>query len=110
MKVNQKEHTVCIKDTQGDLVSFLIKVTHEFKSFEKSNIIIDIRKYKDLSPSAINSFMSLSKIHRKAKKSFVIVTSDLDYNAVSDKIVVVRSLIEAYDIIQMEEIERDLGF
>jgi hypothetical protein len=110
MKVDQKGHTICIKDTQGDLMSFLIKVTHEYKSFEKSNIIIDIRKHKNLSPSAINSFIPLSKIHRKAKKSFVIVTSDLDYNAVSDKLAVVRSLIEAHDIIEMEEIERDLGF
>jgi hypothetical protein len=54
--------------------------------------------------------MPLSKIHKKANKSFVIVTSDLDYNAISNKLTVVRSLIEAHDIIEMEEIERDLGF
>jgi hypothetical protein len=110
MKVDQKGHTVCIKDTQGDLDSFLAKVTHEYKTFEKYNIIIDIRAYKNLSVEVINSFLPLSKIHKKAKKSFVIVTSDLDHNAVSDKIAVVRSLIEAHDIIEMEEIERDLGF
>jgi hypothetical protein len=110
MKVDQKGHTVCIKDTQGDLVSYLMKVTHEYKSFEKYNIIIDIRMYKDLSVKQINEFMPLSKIHKKAKKSFVIVTSDLDHNAISDKLAVVRSIQEAYDIIEMEEIERDLGF
>jgi hypothetical protein len=54
--------------------------------------------------------MPLSKIHKKAKKSFVIVTSDFDHNAVQDKLTVVRSLLEAHDIIEMEEIERDLGF
>jgi hypothetical protein len=110
MKVDQKGHTVCIKDTQGDLVSFLMKVTHEYKSFEKYNIIIDIRMHKNLPMAAINGFMPLSKIHKKAKKSFVIVTSDLDHNSVSDKLAVVRSIQEAYDIIEMEEIERDLGF
>jgi hypothetical protein len=110
MKVNQKGHTVCIKDTQGDLVSFLMKVTHEYKSFEKYNIIIDIRMHRDLSVAAINGFLPLSKIHKKAKKSFIIVTSDLDHNAVSDRLAVVRSIQEAHDIIEMEEIERDLGF
>ena len=110
MKVNQKGHTVCIKDTKGDLVSFLMKVTHEYKSFEKHNIIIDIRLYDDLSVKEINSFLPLSKIHKKAKKSFIIVTSVLDFNAISDKIAVVRSMQEAHDIIEMEEIERDLGF
>ena len=110
MKVNQKGHTICIKDTQGDLVSFLMKVTHEYKSFEKFNIIIDIRMHRDLAVAAINGFLPLSKIHKKAKKSFIVVTSDLDHNAVSDRLAVVRSIQEAHDIIEMEEIERDLGF
>jgi len=110
MKVEQKGHTVTIKDTQGDLVSFLAKVTHEYKSFEKFNIIIDIRMHKDLLVATIESFLPLSKMHKKAKKSFVIVISELDINAVSHKLAVVRSLQEAHDIIEMEEIERDLGF
>ncbi|WP_310381261.1 ribonuclease Z [Flavobacterium sp.] len=110
MKVEQKGHTVCIKDTQGDLMSFLMKVTHEYKSFEKYNIIIDIRLHKNLPLATINSFLPLSKIHVNSKKSFIIVTSDLDYNAVSDRLAVVRSLQEAHDVIEMEEIERDLGF
>jgi hypothetical protein len=36
------------------------------------------------------------------------VVSDIDYNADSDTLTVVPSLLEAKDII--EEIERDLGF
>lgn len=110
MKVVQKGHTAFLKDTQGDLASFLTNVTNEYKTFEKHNIVIDIRMHKNLSVKEINGFMLLSKIHRKGKKSFVIVTSDLDHNAVSDKLAVVRSLQEAHDIIEMEEIERDLGF
>ena len=110
MKVDQKGHTVCIKDTQGDLVSFLLKVTHEYKSFEKHNIIIDIKMYKEVSVKELNSFLPLSKMHKKSKKSFVIVTSESDFNAVSAKLAVVRSLQEAHDIIEMGEIERDLGF
>jgi hypothetical protein len=43
-------------------------------------------------------------------KSFIIVISDLDYNAVPDTLTVVPSILEAHDIIEMEEIERDLGF
>jgi hypothetical protein len=46
----------------------------------------------------------------KGKKSFIIVISDLDYNAVPDTLTVVPSILEAHDIIEMEEIERDLGF
>ena len=110
MKVEQKGHTVIIKDTQGDLDSFRLKLTNEYKTFQKSNIIVDIRTYKTLTIKEIESFLPLSKTHRKAKKSFIIVTSEPDFNAVSDKLAVVRSSQEAHDIIEMEEIERDLGF
>lgn len=110
MKVEQKGHTVTIKDTQGDVDSFLLKLTTEYKTFQKSNIIADIRMYKTLSVKEIESFLPLSKTHKKSKKSFVIVISEPDFNAVSDKLAVVRSLQEAHDIIEMEEIERDLGF
>ena len=110
MKVEQKGHTVTIKDTQSDLVSFRLKLTHEYKTFQKHNIIVDVTPHKTLSIQEIDSFLPLSKTHKKSKKSFVIVTSELDFNAVSHKLAVVRSLQEAHDIIEMEEIERDLGF
>ncbi|MDR7212446.1 ribonuclease Z [Flavobacterium piscis] len=110
MKVDQKGHTVTIKDTQGDFNSFLEKVTQQFKTFEKQNIIIDLTSDSNLSESDVKLFQPLSKQQKKAKKSFVIVADDLDFNAVSDKLTVVPSLLEARDIIEMEEIERDLGF
>ena len=110
MKVEQKGHTVTIKDTQGDLVSFLMKVTHEYKTFEKHNMIIDISLHKKLSVKDLNSFLPLSKIHKKAKKSFIIIADDIDFNSVSDKLTVVPTNLEAHDMIEMEEIERDLGF
>jgi hypothetical protein len=87
-----------------------MKVTHQYKTFEKHNLIIDLMLYKDFSAEDMKLFMPLSKQHKKAKKSFVIVTSDFDYNAVPSKLTVVPSLLEAHDIIEMEEIERDLGF
>jgi len=110
MKVDQNGHTVTIKNTQGDLNSFLEKVTQQFKTFEKQNIIIDLSPDAGLTDKDLKLFLPLSKQHRKAKKSFVIVVSDFDFNAVSDKLIVVPSLLEAHDIIEMEEIERDLGF
>ena len=110
MKVDQKGHSISIKDTQGDLVSFLMKVTHEYKSFEKHNIIIDISLHKSLSLKQIKSFLPLSTAHKKNKKSFIIVAQDIDFNTIPVTLTVVPTLLEAHDIIEMEEIERDLGF
>ena len=110
MKVEQKGKTVIIKDTQGDLVAFVMKLSHEYKTFENFNIIADIGSYAAISAKGIQSFLPLSKIHKKAKKSFVIVATGIDFNAVPEKLTAVPTLLEAHDIIEMEEIERDLGF
>ena len=42
MKVEEKGHTFIIKDTQGDITAFLMKITHQYKTYENHNIIIDL--------------------------------------------------------------------
>jgi hypothetical protein len=110
MKVEHKGHTVTIKDTQGNLESFLNKLTHEYKTFEKENMIIDLSHYLELNVKQINSFKDLAKAHKAHKKSFVLVANGVDFNSVSDKLTVVPSQLEAHDLIDLDEIERDLGF
>jgi len=110
MKVEEKGHTVIIKDTQGDTKSFLDKVTAEYNSYREHNIILDLTQDKDINLGVVLTFLSLSNKHRKSKKSFVLVASDINFNDVPDEMIVVPTLLEANDIIEMEEIERDLGF
>ncbi len=110
MKVEEKGNTVIIKDTQGNADAFLLKLTHEHKTFEKRNLILDITLDKNVTLKTINQFKPLSKTHRKGKKSFVIVADGIDFTEVHDSLVVVPTVLEAHDMIEMEEIERDLGF
>lgn len=110
MKVEQKGHTTIIRDTQGDLAAFREKVNTEYNSFKGSNLILDVTHDKGIALQGVLTFLQMSNKHRKAKKSFVVVASGLDYNEMPDEMVVVPTLQEAHDIIEMEEIERDLGF
>ncbi|RXR32255.1 ribonuclease Z [Flavobacterium piscinae] len=110
MKVDQKGHTTILKNTQGDCVAFLEKVTTQHNSFKDQNLILDMSKDKDVKLKQIKLFSDLSKTHKKGKKSFVMVVQDIDFNDVPAKLTVVPTLLEAHDIIEMEEIERDLGF
>jgi predicted GNAT superfamily acetyltransferase len=109
MKVEEKGHTTIVKDTQGDLASFLLKLDHE-TSFNKHNLIIDLSSYKNLALKDVLLFTDFYKKHKKGGKSFVLVASIFDFNSDTKNIVVVPSVLEAHDIIEMEEIERDLGF
>src|SRR4051812_4353492 len=71
MKVETKGHTCIIKDNHGDLTGFLMKLTHEYKTFEKHNIVADVTSCSKILAKDLNAFLPLAKIHKKVKKSFV---------------------------------------
>jgi hypothetical protein len=110
MKVDKKGNTTILRDTQGIFADFRETVQTQYNSFKDTNLILDITNDKGVSLQDVLTFLELSNKHRKAKKSFVIVASGLDYDEMPDEMVVVPTLQEAHDIIEMEEIERDLGF
>lgn len=110
MKVDQKGHTTIIKDTQNDVASFVQKVTNEYHAFQSQNLILDISNDKAFSIKDLAYFKDLAKNHKKAKKSLIIVSDVVDFNKVPNYLNVVPSILEAHDMIEMDEIERDLGF
>jgi hypothetical protein len=110
MKIITKGHTTTIKDTEGNIVNFLEKVTNQYVSFKEHNLILDISHDTSVDEKSITIFSKLSKKHKKSKKSFVLVVTGIDFNKVPVSIIVVPSLLEAQDMIEMDEIERDLGF
>jgi hypothetical protein len=110
MKVLVKGHTTVLKDTQGDFQLFLNNITNQHESYKHQNLILDVTHDKSTTIQSIKAFTELSKMHCKGKKSFVIVAKNIDFNAVPKSLVVVPSVLEAQDIIDMDEIERDLGF
>lgn len=110
MKVEQKGHTTTIKDTKGNAPAFLEAVTAQYNTFKENNLVLDLSKDANIPLSGLLDFLPLSDKHRGAKKSFVLVVPGFDYDEIPDEMIVVPTLQEAHDLIEMEEIERDLGF
>lgn len=92
-----------------DLAVFLQNLKSSYPKIKKDNIIVNLFSFDTLTADDILEFLELSSTHRTAKKSFVLVTEKVSYNEVPDKINVVPTVQEAKDLIEMEEIERDLG-
>ena len=110
MEVEQKGHTTTIRNTQCNTAEFFQKLHHEYNSYKSQNIIVDLSHDKDLTMDDIKLFTDLTKIHTKGKKSIVLVSNSINFNTVPKNITLVPTILEAHDIIEMEEIERDLGF
>ena len=89
-------------------VNNYLKILVEIKNnVQKKNIIIDFNEldFKDFFKDLNNLF----KKSKKNKKSFVIISSDFKSEYYNLNMNIVPSLQEAIDIIEIEEIERDLG-
>ena len=103
-------NTTIITQESSSIVELVKKIEHDYSRFKNDNIIVSLTSLKMIPKNDIVEFILISKKHREAKHSFVIVTEKVNLDEIPDEVVVVPTLQEAYDIIEMEEIERDLGF
>ena len=111
MKVTVSDTYTILEDERDSVIDFAQYLEHivpdKYKAF---NLVINLLKYDKLTLEELIQFLKLSNSQREAKRSFVFVNTDIDYNLIPDEMLVVPTLQEAADIVEMEEIERDLGF
>ena len=103
-------NTTIITQEKASVVEMIKKLETLYRRFENDNVIVCLTSLNKIPLEQIIEFLQLSNRHRKAKHSFVIVTDQVNLDEMPDEIIVVPTLQEAYDIVEMEEIERDLGF
>lgn len=104
-----KEGTTTIVFQENiSLQKFLENLLGAYPTIKNDNIIINLFSFSKLSTGDILEFLQLSESHKKNRKSFVLVSDKVSFNELPHEIIVVPSLQEARDIIEMEEIERDL--
>ena len=105
-----RKPTMALQNISLDIESCFEKVKSIYPKFKNSNVIVNLNTLKPISLEQIIEFLRISNQHRAAKHSFVIVNEGIDVDKTPEEIVIVPTLQEAYDIIEMEEMERDLGF
>jgi hypothetical protein len=91
------------------ITTFLENLNKSYTKVKDDNLILNLFSFETLTAGDVLEFWELSKNHKQNGKSFVIVTNKVSYDDVPDEIMVTPTLQEAKDIIEMEEIERDLG-
>ncbi|HET8735789.1 MAG TPA: ribonuclease Z [Pricia sp.] len=100
--------TTVVFQEHTSLKKFLQNLNNGYPKFKNDHLVINLFSFSKLTANEVLEFQQLSDTHRKANKSFVLVTDKVSYDEVPESIIVVPTLQEARDIIQMEEIERDL--
>lgn len=110
MIIDREENITIITQEKVSIIELVKKMNILYERFKNDNIIVNLTSLDKISLNEIVEFLQISNKHRSSKKSFVIVSNKINLDDIPDELVVVPTLQEASDIIEMEEIERDLGF
>lgn len=112
MKITRKENYIIIRDENKDFEDFATKLSQHHRDFENENVVIDILEKKHLKAKDMLLFLEISNLHRNQKKSFVIAcdAEDISIDNIPEDLIVVPTLREAEDMVNMEDLEREIGF
>lgn len=110
MIIDQDGNISIITQEKVTIIELVKKLEALYPKFEKHNIIIKLTALEGIKTEYITEFLRLSNKHHKAKNSFVIVANNINIDDVPEEMTIVPTVQEAYDIIEMEDMERDLGF
>ncbi|WP_420601002.1 ribonuclease Z [Flagellimonas sp.] len=101
--------TTIVFQEKISLATFLENLNKAYPKLKHDNIIVNLFSFSKLTAGDVLEFLQISNAHKASNKSFVLVTNKVSYDEIPDGISVVPTIREAKDIIEMEEIERDLG-
>ncbi|MDR5591997.1 ribonuclease Z [Christiangramia sp. SM2212] len=110
MKTSKKENFLLIENDTDSLTDFVSGLTKHHNDFKSENLVVDLRRYNEANAESLLAFLEISNVHRGENKSFVLVNDAVGIDELPEELVVVPTLQEAEDMIQMDEIQRDLGF
>lgn len=109
MQITEKENYKILKDESGDLAAFADELTKRHSDFKEFNLVIDLLEHKNLSVDELLMFLEIATVHLNEKKSFVIVKDNIEIDKVPEDLIVAPTLREAEDLINMDELQRELG-
>ena len=112
----QKFHVIYITEPvlSGNMTAELSESLLPFLQIDVKNVIVNLKDIENLDEAAAETLLKLQQTFYEQQASFVIcelqssVKDQLDQMELLDLLNITPSESEAWDIVQMEEIEREL--
>ncbi len=116
MTINKTDSATIIKpkineqmSTAQNIVNFYNVFIEKYHIFKDNNLILDFSENLSIDLKEILLFSHINNSHKENKKSFVIVNDNKEIDKLPDELIIVPTLEEAEDVVELEDIERDLG-
>ncbi|WKD84766.1 hypothetical protein KCTC32516_00100 [Polaribacter huanghezhanensis] len=110
MKISQKDNYILISSTENSFAEFIKAFKAEKLNVAKNHTILELSENLNTTLNDLSLFLDIATNYSANGMSFVVVCNEIDIDEIPDEINVVPTLQEAEDVLEMEVIERDLGF
>ncbi|MET2984209.1 ribonuclease Z [Aureibaculum conchae] len=110
MSIEKTDLATVFRNEKLSFDDFFSDFSKKYINFKNENIILDFSMTKGVDIENILLFLPIVEQHRNNGMSFVIILNEIEADNFPDEIIAVPTLVEARDIVEMENIERDLGF
>ena len=110
MKITKKKLYTFIQAEENTLDLFFNHFNEKYDEIKYEHLIIDFSKNFNIDLKDLFVFLKVSEKHRNKKLSFILIINGIDFDELPDVLIAAPTLTEAKDILEMEAIERDLGF
>jgi hypothetical protein len=110
MKISQKDNYTFIVSNEHSFSEFMTAFKVEKLDSVENHKVIELSDNLNTTLNDLSLFLNIAENHRENGISFVIICNGIDVDEIPDEINVAPTLHEAEDVLEMEEIERELGF
>jgi hypothetical protein len=104
-----KDYTL-ITSTEATFSEFFTAYTTANLDSDFSHKVVQLSENLNTTLQDLSLFLDIANNHRSNGISFVVICNGVDIDEIPDEINIVPTLTEAEDVLEMEAIERDLGF
>jgi len=110
MQIKEATNYTLISSDEDSFKEFQKSVFKKINDFEKNHLILQISEELNIDKKDFLLFLKIAKQKKENGTSFVVLNSSVNADDFAENLNIVPTLQEAEDILEMETIERELGF
>lgn len=110
MKITKDNKFTLIKPINNSLEYLLKSIEEKPSKFKGEHLILDFSEKINTKLEELLLFLSYSTKHKENGTSFVIISEGINIDKIPEELSIVPTFTEAIDILEMDAIERELGF
>ncbi|MGY8943455.1 MAG: hypothetical protein ACKVHV_05330 [Flavobacteriales bacterium] len=110
MQIKEATNYTLISSDEDSFKEFQKSVFKKINDFDKNHLILQISEELSIDKKDFLLFLKIAEQKKENGTSFVVLNASVNADDFAESLNIVPTLQEAEDILEMETIERELGF